>query len=819
MAEVIDLEKEIGEEHGGARPTEDGETAQVAEGKGRKVQMTFDQFKEVRVTKAGDGLRKSSRVVPKRKAESDEESAAAEEARKRKAAKRAADDEARKRAAKSKASKKQPAKPKAKVPVVKSKAAGKSVSSAAAEEVREPQLGDELWSSCVPLLTADFKNNTPAVSRMKHPHMKPAPFAKDLIVFMNFINKFNQFLPVDLWGVSIQDLQIGLELYPSEQDEQPARLYQDYVAPRDLKHCQDLVNLFFLCLLKLTLNQNSATDMSSLSNGKPFHKLIQQLRGKAYEFGYPPEWRQPAFPGEPKVESARLLPEEVGESKNPEVLTSEVPNWHLRLPLEPRLNPLYSTELEKYGVLSLSPQDRLILLRSLVQWCISYSDKIHGEIYRLSHLKKDPTFGIQTSHAPRHLAHGLTETKQHFKKLCTMLMQKLEIRAQKKHIKKQLESGKQLPLSRKLKTLNELKESMEEYRRAYEAQEGDDRDQEFDPLDVSLNRDYSKWCELLQGEIYDNPMANPYEDDIYKLRNQEFFIGRVPHVGDFYLPRLFTYQNVAKKKDWIPSNYTDPRSLEKLFEDFQGNKHNAVTLFGKNAKMMSLEFKLYYHYTPGMVKDLVTGKPTKDKVYWYEMCHNTETLLDFIKLLEFKLVKETPDDSVSNGPAPRESPKTIPPVPKEYVGWNTNPMPKESKYNKSRAKLQVLKDYLEKMYFFLLRFEQLKTQYGDLLISDRSLRRSQRSRVNYTEEYGPNDRDEYESVEGAPDAEDEEQAEDQEEEEEEEYRDDMDSISDDEDEEHAPGQPRRLRRNRTSTPPVVPESRSARSARRRADKS
>ncbi|AET38064.1 WHIM1 domain-containing protein Ecym_2325 [Eremothecium cymbalariae DBVPG len=692
-----------------------------------------------------------------------------------------------------------------------------SVEKVAAPPVHEPQLNNEAWSACVPLLSSELKNNTPAVSRLKYPHMKPAPFAKDLIMFMNFINKFNQFLPTELWGISIQDLQVGLDLYPSNgTDDIQFSFYQDILPPRELKHCQDLVNLFSLCLMKLTLNHNSTTNMSSLTNGKPFTKLIQELRPKAVEFGYPPEWRQQDPPDELFMKpQSSLFDEDDSEpvdDKNSEILTANIHHWYHRLPLSPEENPLYTPEFEKFGILSLSPPNRLIMLRCLVQWCLSYSDKIHGEIYRLSHFKKDPTFGIQTYHVPRHLAHGIAETKQHFKKLCTLMMRKLEIRSSKKHIKKQLEIGKQQQLSVKLKLLQEIKDSIAEYKREYEAQkaaEGDSgkEDKKFDPMDVSLTRDYAKWCELLQGEVYDNPMTNPYNDEIYKLRNQEYFIGRVPHIGDFYLPRLFTYQNSLKKKDWIPSNYVDPGQLEQLFEDFQNNKYNVVNLFGKNAKMMSLQFKLYYHYTPGMVKDILSGKHTKDKVYWYEMCHDSQTLQDFIKLLEFKLVKE-PNEEGSSSDNPEAAKESMIQQQKEFPGYNINPLPRESKYNKSRAKLQILRYYLEKMYYFLLRFEQLKMQYGDLITTDRNLRRSQRSRVNYTEEYHDDiyEQDDYEPAEDIPEGEIE-------------YDDEIGDFSDDDQGATANGRRRSKRIHKSGFMSIKStESRAVRSARRRADK-
>lgn len=806
MAEVVDFDQNYSS---GTNSTQDGvecshsnkvqdvrksNIATEIDGKVHQVQMTFDQFKEIKVSNIeGSGFgeqerRKSTRVVPKRKIENQEEDLVGSVLKKKKkgSLKKAAPvkknvktgDPSADTGVKTKLNVLGSTKKAGKVNLgstdsknlkLKLKSAT-SIEKAQVTEMQEPQLNNEIWASCVPLLSTDFKNNTPAISRLKFPHMKAVPFAKDLIMFMNFINKFNQFLPSELWSLSIQDLQVGLDLYTGDPDEPIAQLYQDCLLPRELKRCQDLVNLFFLCLMKLTLNIYTPTNLGSLADGKkPFDKLVQKITAKAADYGYPREWMKPepesvniATPQNQVFLEDKLEPV---DKHNPDILKTNTDFFYQREHLDSDKNPLFTPDLDKTGLRALTPIDRLIMLRTLVQWCISNSDRIHAEIYRLSHLKKDPSFGVQTAHAPRYLVQGVLETRKHFKKLCKLLMQKLEIRSKKKHVKKKLESGKQQQLSFKLKLLQELKDSMKEYKRENEAllqtcPESDEKMKTIDPLDMSFERDFAKWCELLDGEVPDNPMENPFEDEVYKLRNQEFFIGRVPHIGDFYLPRLFTYQRNTKK-NWIPSTFVGPNELERLYEEFQTNKYNPFNLLSKNAKMMSLQFKLYYHYTPALIKDLVAGKFTKNKVYWYEMCYDTQTLQDFIKLLEFKLVKDTRDDTILNNQKksqgqqaqaesqehsheqksqehpnqPNQPSKQDSSENKEFLGYNTNPLPKESKFNKSRAKIQILKEYLEKIYFILLRFEQLKNEYGDVGITDRNLRRSQRNKVNYTEEY------------------------------------------------------------------------------------
>lgn len=276
------------------------------------------------------------------------------------------------------------------------------------------------WAPQVPLSASDFKTQSSVVSRLKFPHMKSVPYAKDLIFVMSFINKFHKFLPQEVWSLSIQDLEIGLDLYPlpfdGEQTE--SEYYANYIAAKEVRRCQDVSNLLFVSLMKLTLNHKSQTSLKSLqSSTKPYAKLISELRSKAVEFGYPKEWKVASSLAENQSNLFEKDDTEPVDPNNPEILTPNIVKWteQLIVPLEE--DPLHDSELERLGLLALSPNNRVVFLRSLAQWCIANSDIIHGEIYRLSHLRKDPSFGIKTHQAPRHLVQGIEAAHQHFKKL------------------------------------------------------------------------------------------------------------------------------------------------------------------------------------------------------------------------------------------------------------------------------------------------------------------------------------------------------------------------------------------------------------------
>lgn len=639
----------------------------------------------------------------------------------------------------------------------------------------------ENWAPQVPLPSSDFKSHSSIISRLKLPHMRPVEYAKDLLFVMSFINKFNKFLPKDLWSLSIQDFELGLDLYPGVlegSDQETLSYYSNYIPIKEVKRCQDSINLLFLCLMRLTLNQKSQPSLKYLqSTAKPYAKFISELKSKAIEFGYPSEWKVKSTL---EISNMKLFEEDdidPVDPNHPEILTPNVykPLEQLIVPIEE--DPLHNAELDRLGLLALTPKDRVIILRTLVQWCIANSEKIHGEIYHLSHPKKEPSFGIQTYQAPRHLVQGIEASRQHFKKLCTLVKERMELRRSKKHVKKHLENGTRQDLSAKYELLDELKNSMKQYKLEHD-QNSLDKKRIFDPLNVSIDRDYSKWSKLIYEETNDHePLQDPYRDEVFKLRSLEFFVGRVPYVGDFYLPRLFTYQN-SKKKDTVPTNYCDPITLLKTFNDFETGKITPFELFGKNGKSMSLQFKLYYHDTPSMIHDLSTGESGKKKTYWYEMCHDIESLRDFIKLLEYKVYKEpvsrkksanknkdmhqsanvAADVPTTTGAAEDIETKTelsgetevppsgLPPTP----GFNCNPLPKEYKYNKSRSKLLILKEYLEKMTCLLKTFEDLKKEYGDMDNNDRNLRRSQRTKINYVEQSLDVSDDEHE-----PDEEDE----------------------------------------------------------------
>lgn len=779
------------QENGNVNPSGNASDSQPSNEK-KMGQFTFDDFESVkRVENAptmsdhSAGLRRSKRV-PQQKSKQDvadimEQEAEAEAARKRKAQSTAK--------AKARARERERERYRAKVAAMKKneasgnapskKPSGGTTTSSTAPENQEPPLTNNNWSPNMPLLSSDFKTHHSVISRLKNPNMKPVLYAGDVMKVMGFVNKFYQFFDGDLLNLSFQNFEVGLDLYPGgtsgegigiyDENKQRTLLYQDYLPIKDVISSQDKMNLLFLTLLKLTFSQSKSGELQRThqplinldqmkAQKKPFTMLVRQLRSNARTWGYPREWRTNDISKEFFAPKSKLFENDETEDpvdpKMSEILTPNIYQWHHHEPVALEEDPLQASELEKDGVLALKPQDRIILLRAMVDWCGSQSPRIRNEIYHLSHTKRDPAFGVQSQHAPRHLVEGSAVTYAQYRKLCSIIQSRYEIRSKKKHVKKQLSHGKKEDLSIKLKILEDIKQVLK-----------DTPKEEKDQTMINL---YDKWEKLFEGELPDNPLSNPFEDEVYKLRQQEFFIGRVPHIGDFYLPRLHTYPD-----EGIINSSMNLRDLKLVHDKYASGEIDSLTLFEKNGQSMSTQFKVFYHDTISLIRDTAQGQSTVGKTYWYEMCHDTRTLNEFLEFLDYKIVvaenqgKDSKTGEISeSGVQPEElkdgSKNELKEESKEESKEdqkeaskeesieesktekgkfgttsgttsiiNKNPLPKESRFNPARNKLRFLKDYLSGMYDILKVFEDLREQYGDTKPSQRLLRRSQRRNVSY----------------------------------------------------------------------------------------
>lgn len=613
--------------------------------------------------------------------------------------------------------------------------------------LQEPSLSNTNWSSNAPLLSSDFKNQTSVVSRLRSPNTKPIYYAGDIVKIMGFINKFSNYFGSDILSLSFQDFEIGLDLYPCSAPHQSRGifseakgcyiLYQDYILIKEVIASQDKMTLVFVTLLKLLFcDEKAFGDPLELQDITPYPKKdcqywLNELNKNISSWGYPREWRQLTSADRRNFE-IKFFDHDDTEFIDPatkEVLTPNLYRWPTVI--NPESSPLQNTELYSRGILGLEPVDRIIFLRALVDWCSSHSTIIHNEIQQLSHFKRDPAFGIETQHVPRYFIEGPDKTFRCFKELCKLVESRFEIRSLKKHYRKQLKEGKQVELQAKLNLIKEIKDTLQNT-------EPTRKEEVFFSL-------YDKWLQLFEGEIINNPLSNPFDDPVYKLRCQEFFIGRIPRMGDFYIPRLYSYGSESKI-----NTFTDLRKLTEILERFSNGIYNSYTLFENFGQTISGKFKILYHDTPSLVRDVNKGNATTDKVYWYEMCHDSKTLKEFIELLDYKIAvpieknvderTANVDNSDTNNSLDNDK---NPPQPVAHGNTaeknldtmmiNTSPLPKDTKYNTARYKLKELRDYLSKILYLFECFEELKEKYGDMIPGKRQLRKIRRQ--NYVDEY------------------------------------------------------------------------------------
>ncbi|KAL3232304.1 ISWI one complex protein 3 [Nakaseomyces bracarensis] len=669
---------------------------------------------------------------------------------------------------KSKKNDKGKAKPVVKKGTTSTSNANSSKSTPRPSEPPIPSVNSKDWTANVPLFNADYRNQNAKISRMKNENMKAVPYAGDVVKVMAFINKFSYFFVSDLQSLSFQDFEVGLDLYPQPLNPNPnvkdiQRLYADYLPIKDVVNSQDKMNLLLLTVMDLMFRdvdtprepQIDWPDLKS-SSKKVFQTHVEKIRTNAYEWGYPKEWRRKISTEDiMKPSSALFENDDTGspvDPKNPEILTPNIYSWPKNEPLEEEEDPLQTKGLQRSGILALEPSDRIIFLRTLVDWCTSYSPLLHNEIYILTHYKRDPPFGIQTQHVPRYMLLGMQQTFEEFTKLCNLIQSRHEIRSKKKHVKKQISEGKN-DIVQKLEIIKNLKSIMK-----------GKTDEE--KLELILEH-YDDWVKLFSGEIVENPLSNPFENNLYKLRSEEFFVGRVPHVGDFYIPRLQSYDGLTSM-----NTYTDLRTLDDILNKFESKKINSFTLFENDSPYMSANFKLLLFDRIALIQDTISGVDISNKNYWYEMCNNSATLLDFIDFIDHKIVippakeKTSPnegtitnvevDNQVENGGTVDLETKNL--AEKDQNNDNTiideksvdsstdkkekdakkkkstpsntiNPLPKNSQFNQSRQRLKILQNYLRRMYPVLSEFEEMKVKYQDINPSKRQSRRSRQ--VNY----------------------------------------------------------------------------------------
>lgn len=197
--------------------------------------------------------------------------------------------------------------------------------------------------------------------------VKPAPYAGDIMVIIEFLLKFRDIVGID---VGPQDLEEGL--------------LGDSISP--------LATRVVLVLLELVLNRKRA--ITSLASA------ILELKPLAANLGFPKEWKEQILP------TATLATEyEVLDPNHPDILPGSLfPTYQATATYNP-FGPVF----EREGLLCLEPADRFVFVRTLCQWALSSSELIKSRITAMIHGQDIPG-DKETHYVARSVLNGVANT-------------------------------------------------------------------------------------------------------------------------------------------------------------------------------------------------------------------------------------------------------------------------------------------------------------------------------------------------------------------------------------------------------------------------
>ncbi|KOG99050.1 Esc8p [Saccharomyces eubayanus] len=435
------------------------------------------------------------------------------------------------------------------------------------------------WSPNIPLQFLDYRKpvgeDKAVENKWAPPNCIPLPYAGDIIKVLSFIAKFHWAFGDDLLNLSFQEVEIGLELQ--------SNLHVAYVhSLKDVKLCQDKMNLLFCSILKLLFNPDKGTENHTHKNftlqrflnlKNPYGKLVRKLKAVMQEWGCPEEWRN-------------------------------------------NDDSLSTLNLNGRGLLTMKPSARIILLRCMIDWSCSYSPLFHNEIQRLSHLKGDTGFNHQTFHTPRLSMYGVDDTLNNFEVLCSLMNQKLENRKKRRSH----DQDKLSEINEQMKFLKDVRKSLNEKLTADRLR-----------ATIKINEQWSKYFE---NELSHTPVDDPIADEIYRLRSSEFMIARIPKLGDFYLPP-FRIENKCNATS-TTYNFNKMTTYVNYYikfkkEDRVAPKQLAASIPREN----TCQLKLLYNDTSVRVHDLLSSDTKLAKAsHWFEVSGDLESLIGFIEYLE-----------------------------------------------------------------------------------------------------------------------------------------------------------------------------------------
>ncbi|CCF59980.1 hypothetical protein KAFR_0I02000 [Kazachstania africana CBS 2517] len=695
MTNVINLDAEESSdsiEHTDQSPLEPPHSAEKK--KATRRQMTFDDFKGIKVVHGEASLEEHKTVPRVKKNHNDEESTVSNgNPRKRKAAPREFDN--------------------GEIEETSSKSARVSPSPNTASKLStyERALQNTNSAPVVPLPLEEFRDKQTSLLeawKSKNEFLKPVSYAGDVIKIMSFLHKFQNMFHSGLQSLSFIDFEIGLELIANDTE----------LTTKELLDHQDKLNLIFYSILKLVFDSKNyvVPSIKDLKQSrKPFAKYLKIFRRSTQELGSPKEWRIPIFE-EMDVTDSQHFPSNEDVEDIIQLDTSSTrdmspiydPCQNIELPRDehPLFNKRIISAAEKDGLFAMEePTDRLIALRHLIDIALINSGFVHDEIYRISHTKGDPS--NDTTIVPRFYRAGMQTVYSDFESLCKLIQNYLD--ENKRRLKSRATSKNKTKFDILAKIKGILRKVSE-----------DEKESKIIGL-------YDKWIQLFEGLLYDNPLSDPYTDDLYRLRLDDFFVGRISKIGDFYFPRLYTQNN-----DF--STFIDLRKLTYLFDRFLNKEVNLSEFFENSFPFMSSKFKLFYHDKISLLSDTLKNEHEEDSLYWFEIANDSTSMAKFLDYLN--IIIGDHEVSTSNE--------------------ELNGLLKIGENAEVKNDLINLRCFLSKLNTMIIGIEQLKKEYEDFLNGDRRLRRSHNQKINYNVQYNEDGNEEEEEEEEEENEEEEE---------------------------------------------------------------
>lgn len=232
------------------------------------------------------------------------------------------------------------------------------------------------------------------------------PYANDILYIISYLNKFREVIFGERTEyLGPQDIEVGLSLPLVENDNnlhgkfnsRQATVTENY----DPSYVSPTMQNLFARLLTLVLNRKKEVNPNSPS------KAIAELKSMALYLGLPREWRDDSnVLVRNKIDVKQDV--EPVDLKNPEILNYD--NYEYESP-SAKPNPFKNTpEFESSGLRGISrPTDRLILLRTLLQWSLTTSDSIKAYITQ-SLQNQDISGEKDTTYVPRSIQKGFKNT-------------------------------------------------------------------------------------------------------------------------------------------------------------------------------------------------------------------------------------------------------------------------------------------------------------------------------------------------------------------------------------------------------------------------